>query len=1056
MKIRNSLSVIIAVLLYTTIILEKPVQAQGVVPHIIESISPASADAGTPNLTVTITLLNLGTPPVPPSEVTPSGLRIGTLEARSISRSNLLITAIIDIPETESGGTKDVVLTFPGPNNQEIVFTLSGGFTVTGNDTSDNPVIVTADTGDYVIVDTGQETCYNATQAISTPRVGEDFYGQDAQFEGNQPSYTVSEDGLTVYDNVTGLTWTRGADWNGDETVDVNDKFTYTEALNYVSVINAQNYGDYNDWRLPSIKELYSLIDYRGTDPSPTGTSASGLVPFINDEVFEFAYGDISGGERIIDSQWATTTLYVSTVMNGQQAMFGVNFADGRIKGYPADTNPGGFEKTFYVRFCRGNTEYGKNSFTDNGDGTVTDSATGLMWSQSDNGAGVNWEDALSWVQQMNDVNYLGYNDWRLPNAKELQSLVDYTRSPDTHGTAAIDPLFNATQITNEAGQPDYPFYWSSTTFLRFDGSADRAVYVAFGRGLGSMDGTTVIDVHGAGCQRSDSKDGNPDDYPNWGFGPQGDVQRVYNYVRLVRTVEISETSEDDSTDDGNVTLFAPMGNTNTYLIDADDDIVHSWESDYTPALSAYLLDDRSLLRTASPGRNANSVFGSEGGAGGIVEQYDWEGNKTWEFEYNSSDYLLHHDIEALPSGNILMIAWEYKSETEAIEAGRNPSLLSDGELWPDKIIEVEPDGSSGGTIVWEWHVWDHLIQDYDASKANYGTVSDHPEKIDINFVLHQPNADWTHINGVDYNADLDQILLTAHNFSEIWIIDHNTTTTEAAGAAGDLLYRWGNPQTYGRGNSNDQQLFVPHDGQWIDAGCPGEDDILIFNNGQNRQDGNYSTVDEITPPWNGSRYTINNGSAYEPFAPDWTYKGDPASSFYADHISGAQRLPDGSTLICDGPAGKFFEVTSSGETVWEYTNPFSFTTPQGESNEVFRATCYNLNDLNTGVEDDMYHESGSTGLPEAFTLNQNYPNPFNPTTSITYSLTKSANIELAVFNLQGQRIKTLMSGMQAAGDYEVTWDGTNENGMKVASGIYIYQLITGNQRTVKKMTLMK
>ncbi len=408
-----------------------------------------------------------------------------------------------------------------------------------GNDNQDEYV-----SGDltYPIVDTGQDRCYNDGWEISAPGKGDAFYGQDAQIDGYQPSYTVSGDGLTVYDTVTGLTWTRGADWNGDGTEDADDKFTYTEALSYVAVINAQNYGGYSDWRLPSIKELYSLIDYRGTDPNPTGTSTSGLVPFINDDVFEFAYGDMSAGERIIDSQWATTTLYTSTVMYGQQAMFGVNFADGRIKGYPADTNPGGFDKTFYVRFCRGNTGYGINSFVDNGNGTVTDNATGLMWSKSDNGAGVNWEDALAWVQQMNNANYLGYNDWRLPNAKELQSLVDYTRSPDTHGTAAIDPVFIASQITDEAGKADFPFYWSSTTFLSFIGGAERAVYVAFGEGLGSMDGTTVIDVHGAGCQRSDPKNGDPNDYPSWGHGPQGDVQRVFNYVRLVRDAD-SQTS---------------------------------------------------------------------------------------------------------------------------------------------------------------------------------------------------------------------------------------------------------------------------------------------------------------------------------------------------------------------------------------------------------------------------------------------------------------------------------------------------------------------------------
>ena len=380
----------------------------------------------------------------------------------------------------------------------------------------------------YAIVDTGQDECYDNNSEITCPQPGEAFYGQDAQYDGNQPSYTLSDDGLTVYDNVTGLTWTQGADWTGDGVVDADDKFSYADVQAYVDTLNAQNYGGFDDWRVPSIKELYSLIDYRGTDPNPTGDSSQGLVPFI-DDVFEFAYGDTSAGERIIDSQWVTSTLYVSTVMNNQTAMFGVNFADGRIKGYPAEG------KTFYARFCCGNTDYGQNLFVDNGDGTITDEATGLMWAQSDSGVGMTWEEALTWVQQMNEENYLGYSDWRLPNAKELQSLVDYTRSPDTTDSAAIDPVFDATPITNEANEPDYPFYWSSTTFLRFGGSAAAAVYVAFGEGLGTMDGVNVIDVHGAGCQRSDPKDGDPSDYPSWGNGPQGDVQRVFNYVRCVR-----------------------------------------------------------------------------------------------------------------------------------------------------------------------------------------------------------------------------------------------------------------------------------------------------------------------------------------------------------------------------------------------------------------------------------------------------------------------------------------------------------------------------------------
>ena len=396
----------------------------------------------------------------------------------------------------------------------------------------------------YRIVDTGQTTCYDNSTAIVAPQEGEAFYGQDAQVVGNQPSYATSADGLTVYDNVTGLTWTQGADWTGDGVVNVDDKFTYDGAQSYVDTLNAQNYGGYSDWRVPSIKELYSLIDYNGTDPNPAAADSSGQTPFINDDVFEFAYGDTDAGERIIDSQWVTSTLYVSTVMNNQTAMFGVNFGDGRIKGYPVEKMPGQSEgKLFYARFCRGNTGYGQNNFVDNDDGTITDEATGLMWSQSDSGEGMNWEDALAWVQEMNDGNYLGYSDWRLPNAKELQSLVDYSRSPDTTGSAAIDPLFESSEITDEAGKKDYPFYWSSTTFS----GGSSAVYVSFGEGLGSMDNVNVIDVHGAGCQRSDPKTGDPDDYPSWGHGPQGDVQRVFNYVRLVRGDSVEFTTNTDA-----------------------------------------------------------------------------------------------------------------------------------------------------------------------------------------------------------------------------------------------------------------------------------------------------------------------------------------------------------------------------------------------------------------------------------------------------------------------------------------------------------------------------
>ena len=376
----------------------------------------------------------------------------------------------------------------------------------------------------YPIVDTGQSQCYNNLDVIGCPNEGESFYGQDAQVTGNTPAYQDNGDG-TVSDLVTGLMWSASADLNGDGVINVDDKLTYEEALDYAESFDLAGYAD---WRLPTIKELYSLIDFNGTDPSAVqGNDTSGLTPFIDTDYFEFAFGDTNAGERIIDSQMATSTIYTSTTMNGNTTMFGVNFADGRIKGYPVD-------KVFYVYYVRGNSDYGINDFMDNGDGTVSDLATGLMWAQEDSGTGMDWESALAWVQQLNEENYLGYSDWRLPNAKELQSIVDYSLSPDATGTAALNPVFQITPITNEAGQADYPMFWTGTTHANTSNHPGlEAAYVAFGRAMGNMR-NQWMDVHGAGAQRSDPKTGDASDFPQ-GRGPQGDAIRIENFIRVVR-----------------------------------------------------------------------------------------------------------------------------------------------------------------------------------------------------------------------------------------------------------------------------------------------------------------------------------------------------------------------------------------------------------------------------------------------------------------------------------------------------------------------------------------
>ncbi len=377
----------------------------------------------------------------------------------------------------------------------------------------------------YAIVDTGQDRCYSDSGVIPCPKAGQPFYGQDAQQSGYKPAYRDNRDG-TISDLNTGLMWIKAR----------GTKVSWDAAVACAAKCHV---GGHRDWRMPTIKELYSLINFNGGF-NPDG----GSVPYIDTDYFGFAYGDQSKGERPIDCQDWSSTEYLGTTMNGNATVFGVNFADGRIKGYPKlRPGPGGRrEHTLYVRYVRGNPAYGKNDFHDNKDGTITDLATGLMWAKKDSGRGMNWLDALAWVQARNKEHYLGHSDWRLPNAKELQSIVDYTRAPQATNSArrgpAIDPIFDISRLDDG----EYPFFWSSTTHL--DGPRDRqgmaAVYVAFGRALGWMQfppgrgPRRLVDVHGAGAQRSDPKSGDPDAYPH-GRGPQGDVIRIMNFVRCVR-----------------------------------------------------------------------------------------------------------------------------------------------------------------------------------------------------------------------------------------------------------------------------------------------------------------------------------------------------------------------------------------------------------------------------------------------------------------------------------------------------------------------------------------
>jgi len=529
-------------------------------------------------------------------------------------------------------------------------------------------------------------------------------------------------------------------------------------------------------------------------------------------------------------------------------------------------------------------------------------------------------------------------------------------------------------------------------------------------------------------------------------------------------------------------TLFAPKHYTSTYLINNQGRLIHKWSnSQYAPGQSVYITPTGHLLRACM----IQGQIGTGGGEGGRVEEWTWGDTLIWQFTYSSPNYIAHHDIRRLPNGNILMLAVEKKTVAQCLASGFEQSRLSSeiitkGYMVPDYIIEVQPVYPSGGNIVWEWHVWDHLIQDYDSTKLNYGNVASHPELVDCDGDGRLLPCFWNHMNAIAYNTRFDQIILSVRGNSEIWVIDHSTTTQQAAGHTGgryghggDLLYRWGNPSCYKIGNSSTQKLFEQHDAQWIDSLYPGAGNMICFNNGVNR---GYSSIDQFVPPVDslGFYYRAPN-SAFGPTALIWTYTATPPSSMYASDISGAQRLPNGNTLICYGTLGNFWEVTPSGQLVWKYVNPVintgalyyddtiphDPTHPTETMNSEFRVQRYSPSfsgfigkDMTPGSYIELYHvgirEEGS-GIPEKYNLHQNYPNPFNPSTTIRYEIPKSGLVTVKVYNVLGKEIETLINENQTSGVYRLNWNASD-----YPSGIYFYKIESGEFSKVMKMVLLK
>lgn len=503
-------------------------------------------------------------------------------------------------------------------------------------------------------------------------------------------------------------------------------------------------------------------------------------------------------------------------------------------------------------------------------------------------------------------------------------------------------------------------------------------------------------------------------------------------------------------------TLFSQLADTSTFLIDNCGNIVHQWEVNSRPGNSEYLLEDGSLLRCGKDEGNTDFV---KGGYGGLIEKLDWEGNYLWEYQYSNDSLRQHHDIAPLPNGNVLVLAWEKKDSANAVNSGRDPSILVDKELWPEHIVEIEPIYPNGGNIVWEWHIWDHLVQDFNNTKSNFGVINEHPELMNINAYAGNGGKDWLHGNSIDYNESLDQIMISLKTLSEIIIIDHSTTTEEAKGSTGgnsnkggDIIYRWGNPINYDTGTSLDQKLFGQHDAHWIKTGLNKEGKIQLFNN---NNPGSFSSIVIIDQPTSGFDYDLISGNSFLPNNYFWEYQSVPDTAFFSGRISSSQMLPNDHTLICEGNTGHFFEINQNKEIVWEYFTPINSGTPVDQNtstsinNSVFRCIKYAFNysafngkdlsatySIELNPDNDWCNTQLSTNeksMPQNLKI---YPNPAKH--FLTVATTRKMK-KITITSIAGKKIKEIKSINST--DFSISMDD-----ISLGSYLCIATLINGEK----------
>jgi len=529
----------------------------------------------------------------------------------------------------------------------------------------------------------------------------------------------------------------------------------------------------------------------------------------------------------------------------------------------------------------------------------------------------------------------------------------------------------------------------------------------------------------------------------------------LLSQVNTLGTISLTEEAYDG------YTLFSSYKN--TFLINNCGQVINQWSSDYLPGHSVYILPNGNLIRA---GRKDTSTI-TFGGVGGIVEMFDWDGNLVWEFVYSSDDYRLHHDIYPMPNGNILVLAATVMSNEETILAGRDPNLVSGaGILYNEQILEIKPIGTNDYSIEWEWNFNDHLIQDYDDTKNNYGVIEEHPEKLDINFLNDRiPAENWLHVNSIQYDETLDQIVISSRNLSELFIIDHSTTTEEASGdtggtygKGGDFLYRWGNPLAYRQGNEDNRTLFGQHFPHIIKPGLKDEGKIILFNNGTDREPAFSEVMIFSAPTTSPGIYTYEPDSSYGPEAAEFTYSSNEDNNFTSGILSGAIRLPNENLLICDGNSGRLFEITATNDIVWNYIIPMNKTTgeisTQGDvlesGNSTFRGIKYSTDyegftgkDVTPGDPiESNFNLNTCLSLSTDNLLNNNitiYPNPVIDLININTSLTI---LEVEIYDVLGKRLNYIK-----VNNRKIDVSGVN-------SGVYILKIKTEIGIILKKILL--